>query len=161
MKRKNAIIPGGILVIFIGAYFVLQQGLLIGTVSGAVAGLLFAAAVYFFSSSKIIQRQTNIAINSDESIIFAGGANHFLNGEAVGGKLYLLNDKLYFKSHKFNAQNHELQIAIDGIRGVSFYNLFGVINRGLEIQTTTGSEEKFVVYNRDKWKTAIEKIKGE
>ena len=47
---------------------------------------------------------------SDDGVIFSGPANHFLNWEGTGGKLFLLKDKLWFKSHRFNLQNNEWQI---------------------------------------------------
>ena len=125
---------------------------------GSLSGLVFGLAIYFFVTSRIVKKQTSI--NSEEKeLIFSGGANHYLNGEAVGGKLYLLSDRLEFKSHKFNLQNHQLQIDICDIAEIKFYNSLWFIPNGLEILKTDGKKEYFVVSKRDKWKTNIEEIK--
>jgi hypothetical protein len=95
----------------------------------------------------------------DKSIIHSGRANHFIKGEAVGGKLYLQTDKLQFQSHRFNIQNHGLMIEIEQIKEVSFYNTLGFVPNGLAITTLGGQKEKFVVSDRRLWKEEIEKLK--
>jgi hypothetical protein len=123
------------------------------------SGLLFGLFIYLFSSSKVVKRQTQIENPNEEPIIWSGDANHFVNCEAVGGKLYLLTDKLQFQSHNFNIQNHGLTIEIEQIRDVSFYNTLGLVPNGLAITTSDGKKERFVVDNRKLWRTEIEKQK--
>ena len=69
-------------------------------------------------------------------------------------------DKLQFQSHKFNNQNHGLEIPIEFINKIRFFIIFGLIPSGLEIQTSDGRIEKFVVSDRKKWSEEIEKIKN-
>ncbi|ASU35821.1 hypothetical protein [Mucilaginibacter xinganensis] len=160
MRTIRAVISGCLFGGFMGGFFALQYGLASGAINGLVTGLLFGTGIYFFITSKMIDKQTQIVVNADESIVLSDGANHFLNGEGVGGKLYLLNDRVQFKSHRFNIQNHEFEIGIADVEEVRFYNIYGIIPAGLEIRTTAGGKEKFVIHDRDKWKTAIVRIKG-
>lgn len=86
------------------------------------SGLVFSIAVYLFSTSKKIKKQVKLENVEETEIIYSDGANHFLNREGVGGWLYLLSNKLVFKSHKFNLQNHTLEIPIDKIHKIEFFN---------------------------------------
>jgi len=69
-----------------------------------------------------------------------------------------LTDKLQFKSHSFNLQNHELVIYIDQIKVIAFYNNLGIVPNGLAISLKDGRQEKFVVSGRQLWKAEIEKL---
>ena len=77
--------------------------------------------VYLHETSKIIKRQTQIESKVGKEIIHSGFANHFSNEESVGGKLYLLVDKLQFQPHRLNLQNYELIITIEEIRFCLIY----------------------------------------
>ena len=46
-----------------------------------------------------------IDLVDNEKIEFAKGSNHF---KGVGGKLFLTNKRVLFKSHSINVQNHLL-----------------------------------------------------
>ena len=116
-------------------------------VIGGIAGL-----------SAVMQRKIGGTTALNPDVIYSGAANHFLNGESVGGGLYLMNDKVLFKSHKLNIQNHELLLDINEVAEVHFYNTLGIIPNGLEIRTTNGKVEKFVVYKRKIWKQKIDKL---
>jgi hypothetical protein len=52
--------------------------------------------VYHHEISTIIKRQSQIESKAGKEIIHSVFANHFSNGESVGGKLCLLVDKLQF-----------------------------------------------------------------
>ena len=80
----------------------------------------------------MVKRQTEIELKG-KTVIRSGGANHFLNGEAVGGKLYLLDKSIVFQSHGFNLQNHGKEILLDNIESIDFYNTLGVITNGMKI----------------------------
>lgn len=112
-------------------------------------------------TSKTVKKQTQIENLDDKPIVRSGRANHFINGEAVGGKLYLLTDKLQFQSHGFNIQNHGQIIDLEQIREVSFYNTLGLIPNGLAVTTLDGQTQKFVVNGRRLWKEEIEKLKAD
>lgn len=149
-----------------GAGFGLLTALYLGfayskhaAITGApLAAITFGTAIYFFVNSKMVKRQTAIKPAAGETIIYQGGANHFKNGEAVGGRLYLLKNKLQFQSHAFNVQNHGLIIELDHITEIGLYNVSGFVPTGLAITVENGKQEKFVVNDRKSWKQHIEKL---
>lgn len=112
--------------------------------------------LYLFVNSRKVKEQTTLEGVEASDVIYSGGANHFKNAEAVGGKLYLLSDHLAFKSHKVNIQNHTLAIKINNIQDIIFYSTLGLIPNGLKIILKDGAEEKFVVNYRDIWKKNIQ-----
>ena len=106
--------------------------------------------------------QTQSYINySGKILIHQGGANHFKGIEAVGGKLYLYQDLLHFKSHEFNIQTHSLLIPLNEIKEVGFYNTLGLIPNGLKIIWGDGKTEKFVVQKRKLWREKINNAMGQ
>jgi hypothetical protein len=118
---------------------------------GALAGLLFGWLINAFINSKLLAKGTKINTEPNETILFETGANHFKGVEAVGGKLYLTDKRLVFKSHKFNLQNHELAISLYDVDKVVRYKTLGLINNGLSITTTGKKIEKFVVQQSTDW----------
>ena len=118
---------------------------------GAVAGLLFGWLIGVFTTSKFVTNTTKIDVDSDENILFETGANHFKGVEGVGGKLYLTNKRLVFKSHRLNIQNHLLSINSDDIKDVDSYKTLGLLNNGLSITTLSEKTEKFVVEKVEEW----------
>jgi hypothetical protein len=123
----------------------------VGFISGAISGILFWWLIGVFANSKIVKESTKIETDSDENIVFETPANHFKGLEGVGGKLYLTNKRLVFKSHKYNIQNHELSILLADLKKVDRRKTLGLINNGISIITTDGKTEKFVVEELDKW----------
>ena len=109
-----------------------------GLFGGALAGLLFGWLIGLFSNSKLFTRGTKIDTDEDEDILFETPANHFKGIEGVGGKLYLTNKRLLFKSHKVNIQNHELTINISDIQKVDRYKTMGIVDNGLSVTTISG-----------------------
>ncbi len=122
-----------------------------GIVGGCIAGFIFGLSAGWFGNSKSIMKGTEINLEKDETILFEAPANHFKGIEAVGGKLYLTNNRLVFKSHKFNFQNHEISIALSDIEKVNKYKVLGIANTGLSITTDENKTEKFVVQKREEW----------
>jgi hypothetical protein len=92
--------------------------IILGLFAGILSGLLFAWMIRLFMSSKFFAKATKIETEADENILFETPANHFKGAEAVGGKLYLTNRRLVFKSHKFNIRNHQLVLNISDIQKV-------------------------------------------
>ena len=156
---RNSILSGLAFGLLFGLFFAFRYDITYALIAGPISGLVFGTVVYFFVTSKTVKRQTQIENLDNKPIVHSGGANHFINGEAVGGKLYLLIDKLQFQSHGFNIQNHGLTIEIEQIKEVSFYNTLGLVPNGLAIITLSGQKEKFVVSGRRLWKEKIEKLK--
>jgi hypothetical protein len=156
---RNSIIAGLAFGLLFGLFLAVRFDINYSLIAGPISGLAFGTAIYFFVTSKTVKRQTQIENLDGKPIIRSGGANHFINGEAVGGKLYLLTDKLQFQSHSFNIQNHGQIIDIEQIKEVSFYNTLGLVPNGLAITIHSGQTEKFVVGGRRLWKEEIEKLK--
>ena len=97
-----------------------------------------------------------IDLHSQEEIIHQGGANHFMNGEAVGGKLFLTNQRLYYKSHGLNLQNHDLTMQFSEIKKLELCKTMYIVPNGLKIHLSNGNVEQFVVQKRKKWLELIE-----
>lgn len=131
-----------------------------GVVGGAVAGVLFGSLAGLFANSKLVSDSTKIETAADETILLESGANHFKGAEAVGGKLYLTNKRLVFKSHKLNIQNHELSFNLSDINKVDRCKTLGLINNGLAVTTSNTAVEKFVVQNADNWVDQLNRIPG-
>jgi len=131
-------------------------GLNYALVSAPIAGIVFSLTIYFFVNSKKVKQQTAISETDAADVVYAGAANHFKNGEAVGGKLYLLNGRLEFKSHQYNIQNRAFIINLNEIEEITFYNTLGLVPNGLKLSLKDGEVEKFVVNNRALWKAEIE-----
>ncbi len=157
-KFKPALIAALIFTVIQAAYLGYAVGPFGAIVMAPLAGLLFGVFVYFFSNSKRIQNQTQITIEEDQSVIKMGVANHFRKAEAVGGRLYLLNDCIRFKPHKLNFQNHELEIALHDVSKITTFNSLGLIPNGIKIHTFKGGEEKFVVTGRKDWLERFDKL---
>ena len=158
---RNSILAGLAFGLLFGLFLAVRFDTHYALIAGPISGLAFGIIIYFFVTSKTVKKQTQIENLDGKPIIRSGGANHFINSEAVGGKLYLLTDKLQFQSHGFNIQNHGQIIDIEQINEVSFYNTLGLIPNGLAITTLDGQTEKFVVSGRQIWKEEIEKLKAD
>jgi hypothetical protein len=157
---KNAILAGLAFSILFGFVLAFQYNARFAFIAGPISGLAFGLIIYFFITSKTVKQQTQIENLDGQVIIHSGGANHFKNGEAAGGKLYLLSNRLHFKSHQFNIQNHECIIELQQIKAVNIYNTLGLIPNGLSIITLNEHKEKFVVNNRKFWKAEIERVRS-
>ncbi len=122
-----------------------------GLLGGVLAGFLFGWIMGRFAKSKLFTKGTEIETDPGENILFETGANHFRGIEAVGGKLYVTNKRLVFRSHKFNIPNHHLTIGLADIEEIERYKTLGLVNNGLSIQCANGSTEKFVVQQPEEW----------
>ncbi len=158
IEKRSSIIAGLAFGLLFGLFHSFRFEIKYALIGGLISGLAFGLAIYFFVTSRTVKKQTQIENMDGQPIIHSGGANHFKNVEAVGGKLYLFEDKLQFKSHNFNIQNHTERIDLNQIQKVIFYNTLGVIPNGLAIKKKDGQTEKFVVNGRRIWKGKIEKL---
>jgi len=154
---KNLFIFAFVFAVLFGVFQAFINGIAYALIAAPIAGLLFGLLMYFFVNSKKVKQQTALDGTKENNVIYSGGANHFKNAEAVGGKLYLLADQLEFKSHGFNIQNHAFIINISEIQEIAFYNTLGIVPNGLTLILKDGEVEKFVVNNRNIWKAEIEK----
>ena len=161
MTKKSALISGLIFAALMSVFYSYEKSsITAGIIEGVISGVLYALIMYFIYNSSWFKRKTVIKNDNDEPVVYDGNANHFLNGEAVGGKLFLMHDKLRFRSHRFNFQNHELLMDLRDIKQISFYNIARVISNGIQIEMNNGKTEKFVVNKRGKWVEEINSVKG-
>ena len=122
-------------------------GLIIGMLSGLSGAWLLAR----FGKSKFVVDGTRIEIPPGETILLETPAAHFKGIEGVGGKLYLTDRRLVFKSHKLNLQSHLFEIDLTEIKDVNTYRPLGLNNNGLSITTAENNTERFVVEQVDQW----------
>ncbi len=140
-----------------GAFFAWQYGIVVGISSGLVSGVLFGIAMAAFVRFQSKRVQSNKPIFADEELILDGPANHFLNLEGVGGWLYLTDKRMYFKSHAFNLQVHEISIPLNEVSNISIGKSLWLIRNQLHCHFVDERVERFVVNNPDYW---LEHIKG-
>jgi hypothetical protein len=91
----------------------------------------------------------------NEEIEIEGPANLFRGIEGVGGKLFLTNKKVVFKSHKINIQKGQTDIFYENIKEIIKRKTAKIIDNGIRIKTNDGNEFDFIVNEREKW---IEKL---
>ncbi len=148
MKIKQGLTAGLIFGICMGAYFTYIFGSPIGLLTGLLCGLFFGILLILFVNSPFIEKQTEISqdkLIEDEKIIASQLANLVIrpkdfklndfafdgllwavgmkNKEAIGGKLYITNYRLIFKSHKYNRVRGDFSIFLPTIKttkGVTF-----------------------------------------
>jgi hypothetical protein len=157
-----------------GLFFAVSQGLILGMSHGingvlleisiGLGGGLVAGVLFGFFISVFVKVQTKKfeplrhQMAEQHKIVFEGGANHFLNKEGVGGWLFLTSELLFFKSHKFNIQKHELSIPISIIKSVNPCKLLKFAKTGLKIEKIDGTLETFAVNNPDEWTAKINEL---
>ena len=126
----------------------------VGLISGIIAAILFGYGI-----SKIAPKLANsiskLETEADEKLLLNSPANHYKKLEAVGGKLFLTNKRLVFKSHNSNIQNHEIHIALNDIVKIERFKNFKITNNGVSVLCRNGKIEKFVVEKPEEW---IERI---
>jgi hypothetical protein len=165
MNKRNRFRAGLSFGIAMAVFFILQnlltndkqatnqiiKSIASGLVAGAISGVLFGWLMGLFAKSKFVTQTTKIETDPDEHILFETPTNHFKGIEGVGGKLYLTNKRLIFKSHKLNVQNHQLSIQLTDVKNVDRYKTLGLVNNGLSITTIDDKTEKFVVEQVENW----------
>lgn len=100
-----------------------------------------------------------IELKKGEKIILELFCSHMKGIEAVGGKVVLTNKRFIFKSHKFNLQNHKLEINVSNIKLVRVGKLYKLLpGRGMVIELKDGSEGVFSPRNRTQLIKEIDKL---
>lgn len=98
---------------------------------------------------------TSPNLQADEKIIKKAGANHLITFDSSGGRLYLTNYRLFFKSHPKNLRPHELSIPLTEIVAVKPYRIGLIIPKGLLITKRNGKTERFIVGNNSLWSKQV------
>ena len=104
-------------------------------------------------------------LEAGESIIRKSPANHQRGVEAVGGKLYLTQQRLIFEAHAFNFQTGATVIPLPSITDLrkDWTLLFGAIPvfpNCLVVSSQAGEDNRFTLYRRTPWIEDIQKLKG-
>tara|TARA_B100001250_G_C19791094_1_gene786531 strand:- start:1782 stop:2105 length:324 start_codon:yes stop_codon:yes gene_type:complete len=99
-------------------------------------------------------------LHENEKLIKKGGANLQKGIEAVGGYLYLTNQRLIFESHSFNVQTGNTIIDLSNINSIEkcwtkFLNVIPLIPNSLAVFSKEGDEYRFVLFGRSAWEIKI------
>ena len=103
--------------------------------------------IELIEKTPFLKNNKDIELRKNESIIKKKAANHLVGNEFVGGKLYLTNQRVVFKSHKLNFNNHQISFELNDIQNVVKSQLFN----GMIIILKNGKEAPFVIWKRKKW----------
>ncbi len=85
-------------------------------------------------------------------VLLEEGASHFKGREAVGGKLFLTEEKLIFKSHRFNIQNHTETFLLEKIQNVT------LVKDRLLTFDYEGKPHKFTIIKAEQWVERLSKF---
>jgi hypothetical protein len=94
-------------------------------------------------------------LNENERILFEGLASHGAGGPKVGGRLYLTDQRLIFKSNILNIKASEWQVFLQDVIDVTPSNALGFLRNELTVKTKSDLS-KFIVSERDKWLNLIQ-----
>ncbi len=86
-----------------------------------------------------------------EQIKTEGPANLFKGIEAVGGKLFLTNQRLIFKTHNYNIQKGQTNFAYADIAVIKERKTANLIANGIRVKTKNGIAFDFIVNERSVW----------
>lgn len=104
-------------------------------------------------------------LDAGEQLVKQGDANLQRGIETVGGRLFLTNRRLIFKSHRLNVQTGATEIALANVAATEvcwtkLLNLIPVAPNSLRVTTTAGDEHRYVLFGRAQWKEAIDTAAG-
>jgi len=94
-------------------------------------------------------------LREGEQIVKKKGANHLLNGVFDGGRLFLTNQRLIFKTTALNFNKYEISFELDEIDSAVKSKLFN----GMIVILKSGEERPFVIWGRKKWINLINESK--
>jgi hypothetical protein len=143
----------GIVTYFLNANGSLETAILQGVIFGALFILLFPWTLKKMTGKRIDTSIPELLKNEKvEEEIFA---NLFRGIEIVGGKIFLTNQRLIFKSYSLNIQKGQTNLIYSEISSVEKRKTMKIINNGMKIITNKGQEYCFVVNDRE---SQIQKI---
>ena len=157
MKPPHVLLAGLVFGAGLGAFLFLQTGsAYYGFHGGFFAGAVFAFAMAkisktSFAAPRPLPSAEEAGCDAGEAIVFAGAANHFKGIESVGGRLFLTDRRLRFRSHRFNVQAHDESYALGDITHVEPSRTLGFVPNGLLVHLKDGRRERFVVADRATW----------
>lgn len=114
-------------------------------------GVLFVL-IFPWAMKKMLGKRVNNIVPEllvEEEIEEEIFANLFRGVEGVGGKIFLTNQRLIFKSHSLNIQKGQTNIEYSIISDVQKRKTAKLVNNGIKIITKQNTEYDFVVNERD------------
>jgi hypothetical protein len=134
----------------------LRLGLALGFLSAALFGFIMGAFARMAERSNTFDPgSAGPDFLPGEDVLHNGLANHWKGMESVGGKLYLTNRRLRFRSHALNVQVHDESYPLELITTVEPTRTLGLIPNGLLVTLEDGRRERFVVHQRKAWVSAV------
>lgn len=122
----------------------LRKGLLLGI----FGGLLFAVIMMLFTAILASKKdQLRKRYGMEGPVLHDGAANRMVYKEAVGGWIFLMEDRFCFVPHAFNTAVGEWSVPYTDITAVTE----GKRIRSIAVHTKEGKVEEFVVNNRREW----------
>jgi len=101
--------------------------------------------------SKAIGAKIIPVLELEEEIEIEGPANLFRGIEGIGGKIFLTNKRIIFKSHRANIQRGQISIEYKKVKKITKRKTAKFLDNGIKIKTNNGSEFNFVVNERKQW----------
>jgi len=118
------------------------------------AGFVFGLTMAWISYRSSQYFYSRIELYAAEALLHQGPANHYVDGEAVGGWMYLTNKRIVYASHNLNYFVHAWEVPLSEISATSLCKTMNVFSNGLVLHTTQG-ERVFVVEKRKFWQHEI------
>jgi len=130
-----------------------------GVFFGIATGLGFPLITEKFGGKFTSKLGGNVTpvLSDTEEIEISGPANLFRGIEATGGKLFLTNKNVIFKSHTMNIQKGQTNIQYDNIKEILLRKTAKLIDNGIRITTKDGKNFDFVVNEREQWMQNLSK----
>lgn len=102
----------------------------------------------------------DIDLSANERVIRSGKANIQRGIEAVGGHIWLTNQRLAHRPHSLNVQKQPTDIKLSDIAVVRLcwtrlWGLIPMVPNSLAVITQNGREYRFVIGQRRDWLAAI------
>jgi hypothetical protein len=118
-------------------------------------GILFGLIVAGMSTFVVYKNIPEFNLKAGETILQKGPAKHFSAIYGTTGWLFLTNQRLFFKSHSYALQHHELSFAVKEIENVEPVAVNWPFKNGLLLETKKNKDNKFVVEDWNAWYQSI------
>lgn len=98
----------------------------------------------------------DITLQDDERVLLKSHANHYVGRMLMTGRLFLTNRRLCFVAHPLNFRQYTLDLPLATVTRMEFRNNLRFFSHGFWVHTANGEQQHFSVWNRRKWKKAVE-----
>ncbi len=117
--------------------------------------------VMIWMAKKMNKKVTvNPELQDGEEINFYGPANYAKTWMAIGGKLFITDRNLIFKSHKYNLQKPQVTIPLDAIQQIKLQSTLNILDNAMVVDSIEGSY-KFTVNERAVWLERLQATRPE